>query len=382
MAKHSSEKKKPEKPYPEFPLVANGNGQWSKQINKRVFYFGPWADPDGALDEYKKHVDSIHRTGMKGEYSDSPVTIEFICERFMAAKDSAMNSGELAPRSNARYLKTCEMLMLHFGKKKIAESITPEDFLALRTAMAKRWGAIALANEIQIVRSVFLYALKNEILSRPARFGTNFDKPPAKKQRAARREKGERLFTADQIRAALEFATVNMKAMILLGINGALGNTELALLPIDSLDLKNGWLNYARTKTEIDRRIPLWPETVKAIKKVIESRKPKPEDSHLLFVGRRGENYVAGHKGYRVHQEASRVFKAAKIEGRTFYDLRRTFQTIAEGSRDLPAVQSIMGHAAGSDDMSAIYRQNVDDERLKAVTDHVHRWLFFQGKRE
>lgn len=76
------------------------------------------------------------------------------------------------------------------------------------------------------------------------------------------------------------------------------------------------------------------------------------------------------------------MFKAAKIEGRTFYDLRRTFQTIAEGSRDLPAVQSIMGHAAGSDDMSAIYRQNVDDERLKAVTDHVHRWLFFQGKRE
>ena len=35
-----------------------------------------------------------------------------------------------------------------------------------------------------------------------------------------------------------------------------------------------------------------------------------------------------------------------------------------------------MGHAGASNDMSAVYRQRVDDERLLAVTNHVRKWLF------
>ena len=35
-----------------------------------------------------------------------------------------------------------------------------------------------------------------------------------------------------------------------------------------------------------------------------------------------------------------------------------------------------MGHAEAGNDMSAVYREGVDDDRLKAVTDHVRQWLF------
>jgi hypothetical protein len=35
-----------------------------------------------------------------------------------------------------------------------------------------------------------------------------------------------------------------------------------------------------------------------------------------------------------------------------------------------------MGHAAGNSDMSAVYRQTVDDGRLQSVVDHVYRWLY------
>ena len=89
-----------------------------------------------------------------------------------------------------------------------------------------------------------------------------------------------------------------------------------------------------------------------------------------------GVSYVGGHRGYRVHAELSGVFKKAGIEGRTPYDLRHTFLTVAEGARDLPAVQSIMGHAASGSDMAARYREGVSDERLIAVTSHVRRCLF------
>ena len=101
-----------------------------------------------------------------------------------------------------------------------------------------------------------------------------------------------------------------------------------------------------------------------------------PDEDRLLFIGAHGESYVGNHRGYRVAQEFNHVAGKGKVEGRSFYDLRRTFQTVAEGARDLVAVQSIMGHAPASSDMSSIYRQRVEDDRLLAVVNHVRNWLF------
>jgi hypothetical protein len=39
-----------------------------------------------------------------------------------------------------------------------------------------------------------------------------------------------------------------------------------------------------------------------------------------------------------------------------------------------------MGHSPAADDMSAAYREAIDDDRLKAVTNHVHKWLWPKSK--
>ena len=65
-----------------------------------------------------------------------------------------------------------------------------------------------------------------------------------------------------------------------------------------------------------------------------------------------------------------------------FYSLRRTFRTIADGAGDQPAAMHIMGHADEDIDMSAIYRQRIDDQRLTAVVNHVHVWLFPEANRQ
>jgi hypothetical protein len=44
--------KKPAKPTPDFPLFPHGNGQWAKKEGGRTRYYGPWVDPDGALQRY------------------------------------------------------------------------------------------------------------------------------------------------------------------------------------------------------------------------------------------------------------------------------------------------------------------------------------------
>lgn len=50
--------KKPQKPYPDFPLFAHASGRWAKKVKKSgdkwgFAYFGPWDDPYGALAKYR-----------------------------------------------------------------------------------------------------------------------------------------------------------------------------------------------------------------------------------------------------------------------------------------------------------------------------------------
>ena len=63
-----------------------------------------------------------------------------------------------------------------------------------------------------------------------------------------------------------------------------------------------------------------------------------------------------------------------KRSGLSFYSLRHTFETIGGAAKDQIAVDAIMGHVTPG--MGTNYRDSVDDERLRAVTDHVHAWLF------
>jgi integrase len=379
------------KPYQDFPLTPHKNGQWCKRIKGTLHYFGPWGKrvngkperlPDdgwkAALDEYERIREDLYAGRTPRAVGNDEPTVQYLCNHFLTFKQDRVDSGELASGTFRRYHATCGFLISELGKKRRVTDLRPEDFQSLRRRMAKRWGAIALGNEIQIVRCVFLYAYEAELIDKPIRFGPAFDKPSAKTIRTTRAAKGPRMFAPKQINDAVDKATVNMRAMIYLGINAALGNTELGLLPIEAVDLESGWLEYARSKTGMPRRVPLWPETVDAIRDALANRSEplNPDDASLLFIGPRGQNYVGNHKGYRVTQEFTRIAKAADIEGRTFYDLRRTFETIAGDSRDQVAVDFLMGHSPNSSDMASIYRQKIEDERLRAVVDHVRSWLF------
>jgi integrase len=378
MRKSSSttDAKKPSRP-PGFPLFAHATHRWAKKIRGKLHYFGPWDDPQAALEKWLAEKDDL-LAGRVPRVSTSGVTLADLCNSFLTFKQNLRDSGELAPRTFERLFNACAFLIQSFGRTRVIDDLRPDDFTTMRASMAKRWGPVALGNEIQIVRSLFRYGYESGLLDKPVRFGPGFKKPSAKTLRLTRAARGSRLLSPKEIHAAVEVATVNARAMILLGVNAALGNTDLALLPLSAVDLESGWLDYARSKTGIERRIPLWPETIAALRAVVAARREPndPAHAHLLFVGKRGESYVGNHRGYRVHQELVRVFKAAKLDGRTPYDLRHTFLTVAEGAHDLPAVQSIMGHAPPMNDMAARYRESVDDARLRAVTDHVRGWLF------
>jgi integrase len=372
---------KPAKPYPEFPLFAHATRRWAKKIRGRMHYFGPWDDPDGALKKYLAERDALH-AGRTPRPAPEGLTVKALVNAFLNHKQALVDAGELRARTWTEYKETCDEVVARFGKGRLVEDLGPDDFAALRTHMAKRWGPVALGNFIQRVRCLFKFAVDDGTLERTPRFGQGFRRPSKKTLRLEKAKKGPRVFEAAEIRRMLDAAGQPLKAMILLGINAGLGNADCGGMPLCAVNLDAGWIDYPRPKTGIPRRCPLWPETVQALREALASRpEPKdPADAGLFFLTARGGRWHLDQPGTPIGDATRRLLARLGINGgRSFYTLRHTFRTVADEAKDQPAADYTMGHEIPH--MSTVYRERISDDRLKAVSDHVRAWLFPAGRR-
>lgn len=373
MARHSIQG------HPNGLYVHAASGRWCKFFKgKRYYLCYKKDDPDGTqsydLFVLKKHE---AETGAKIQgLSDDSIKVADIADDWCQWVQDRVNSGERSQRTLDEYIATGKFVIEFFGKARNADSLNPDDFQKLRSKLAECYGINGLNKRIVQVRTMFNHAFAQGLIDRPPQYGKSFDQPEAKSLRRHRHKGGAKDFTADEIRSMLKDSNSTRRAMILLGVNCGLGNSDIADLKTRNLNLKTGWLDYPRAKTEVDRRCPLWPETIKAITESMQQRPKSPEG--LVFVSANGNDYRDDQRtGWRVTGEFRQVLKKIGVEdGRGFYGLRRTFQTIAEECGDLVAVRAIMGHAEREDDMSARYRQRVTDERLQKAIDTVRAWLF------
>ena len=378
--------KKPAKPYPDFPLFPHATKRWAKKIRGKTHYFGPWTDPQAALAKYLDQRDDLQagRIPRLTPADTRGVTLRDLCNRFLTLKQSLVETGELSRVTFANYKAICELLIDHLGRLRLVDDLRSSDFEELRTKFAKGVGLVTLGNRIRQSRTVFKFAFESDLIDRPVKFGPSFKMPTKRLLRADRQSKPARMFEVDELRKILDEAKPPLKAMILLGINCGFGQSDCSSLPLTALDLDGGWLTFPRPKTAVMRRCPLWPETVAALREcVAKRRQPKEEsDSHRLFIAKQGGAYVRfrenGTNIDGIAQEFAKVLKKLELQGdrRAFYALRHTFETIAGATRDQIAVNAIMGHAAAANDMSAVYRERIDDDRLKAVADYVRAWLW------
>ena len=378
---------KPKKPRPDYPLFAHQTGRWCKKIRGRHYYFGPWDDPDAALQKYLDEKDDLHAGRTPRVTGDGP-TIADLCNRFLAAKQQLLDIGELALNTWNNYHGICEMVVSGFGKHRRVDDLTVNDFARLRAILSTgkngngKLSPTTIGQRVRLVSILFKYAFDVELVEKPVRFGPDFKAPPKRKIRKARQERGKRMFEADEIRSMLDAAKQPMKAMILLACNGGLGQSDLANMPKSAVG-EAGWLDYPQPKTAVERRIPLWAETVEALREAIACRPQAKDaiDDELCFITQTGQRWVRNSAGDKrawvdsVGMQFKKLIVSIDINGRrNFYALKHGFETIAGESRDQVAVNALMGHAGNS--MAGVYRERISDERLKAVVDVVHNWLF------
>ncbi len=322
------------------------------------------------------------RVGLPSSIRSDGFNVRDLVNRFLTAKQHLVDAHELTQRTFKDYYSTCELVITLLGKSRLVCDLQTDDFENLRVEFAKTRRLVALGNLIRMTRIVFKYAFDADLIERSVKFGLGFKMPFQKALRAARNLKPLRLFKAEELRRIVEFASQPLPAMILLGINCAFGQTDISRLPKVSIDLESGWGKFPRHKTTVDRRCPLWPETKAALRNL---KRPVPKDARdgdLVFITKYGAPFVRINGKNTVIDSVGLEFGKLlwllelKRPGLNFYALRHTFETIAGDSRDQVAVAFIMGHAPDSDDMAAVSRERISNERLVAVTQFVHDWLF------
>ncbi|MHB8969738.1 MAG: tyrosine-type recombinase/integrase [Pirellulaceae bacterium] len=362
---------------PAFPLwLHTATSQWAKKVRGRFYYFG--TDQDSALAEYMRVKEDLEAGRIPKPADEDRVTLLRAVQVFLTHKTHQVATGELGSRSFDSYYDSCEAMLAYFGKTVFVDQLRPGDLLAYRHKLAKTRNATSIANEVTRVRTVFHFAFENGLIDRPVRFG-EFKRPAKSVMRRERAAKGIRMFEPAELRRILAEANPQVKAMVLLAVNCGFGNTDVTTLPHSAVDLAGGWISYPRPKTGVDRRCPLWPETVEALAVVLEKRKCPKDANHagVFFISQRCEPWATGTRGSSgVTHEFRKILDKLQLyrKGLSFYTLRHVFQTIGDEIGDYLAVKRIMGHADSS--ISDIYRERFPDERLRKVVDHVRTWLF------
>lgn len=395
-------REKPDKPRPDFPLYPHGNRQWAKKVRGKRHFFGTWDDPDAALQKWLDEKDDL-LAGRTPRTKANELTVKELADRFLTAKLHRVRSGELSRYSYRDYVEILQRMADVFGKGRAVVDLAADDFEKLRNAFAKTHGPARLRKDVTTVRSLFLYAYESGLIDRPVRFGPEF-KPPSRVARMkARRANGRKDFTAEEARKIVDLLdgkevaldrideetgdpvklkqkrNPTLRAMFLLALNTALGNTDIGELREDAV--QGDWLVYPRQKTQVDRRAWLWPETRQVLRDVLENRPEAadPADADCVFLTPQGAKYCRlNEKGTRcdaIGRAFGRVLRKLGIDGRrNFYSARHTFRTVAATAKDEPAADCVMGHSP--DTMASVYTHAIDDSRLKYVSKVVRLWLW------
>lgn len=370
-------------------LTPEKDGRFCKRVRGALHHFGRDGDKDLALREWLAVKDdllagrAVRRVPV--DAADGASTLKFVNDSFLTDCTAKVNAGRMKGGTFDDYYRACEEFCATVGWGRDPETLSPDDFATVRRKWSGRMGPWSLDRYVQAVRTMFNFALTHRLVQREPFYGDAFSKSREAEKRMAAREKtkerGDRVFTAAEIKTILANASGQLRAMILLALNGGMYARDVAALRTSDIRREGKvWVvDFARAKTGgIPWKFPLWPETKAAIDAV---ERPKPRDAadaDLLFVTlhgrpwhrehtrRDGETIKASASVDAVAQEFDKLLGTAKRAGLGFGAFRATHVSAVGDHPDLFAARRVRGHQITSIEK---HYDKIPLNRLKSVVD-------------
>ena len=347
-----------------FPLTLHKTGQYCKKIRGKLYYFG--SDKQQALKRYLEQASHLHSGCIPGGTKNSSMTLKTLCNLYLEYQNSGILAGQISASYYKDMVSSLRRLALSLGQSSPVNEIKTLDLQNYKRKLLRSYGSAHRVNlNISIMKAMFHWAKRNEVEDHIP----NIDSVSKVKVKQQERP----TFSREQIDKLISAADVQMSAMIWLALNCGFGCTDCAELKWTNLDFKNKRVNLARGKTGISRDLPLWPETVNALKEV-------PKIGDLVFYTAKGNAWVRTIEGTDKHgnvkysndnavtKKFAKLMKKVGIQlpkGAGFYTLRRTAATLTAASGDPFAVQSLLGHADLK--MATTYVQDVSKQTDRAI---------------
>ena len=158
---------KPKKPRADFPLTPHNDGKWCKKIKGKIYKFGQWDDPYGALRQYVAELPSIELGCREPHDSDGKplnpatgLTVGDAVNLFIDNRTKKASRNDLAPSTLKQYREVGIDVIKAFRRNTPITQLRPLDFDAYRHDLAKRFGPHGLKRYVSTTRMIFNYPWK------------------------------------------------------------------------------------------------------------------------------------------------------------------------------------------------------------------------------
>lgn len=364
MAKTSSKRKTNSD---KFPLTLHPTRQYCKKIRGKLHYFG--VNKQEALRRYLEQASYLHAGKLpEAREANDSMFLKTLCNLYLEHQHSRVQAGEIKLRQVYDQTTFLRDFVKCLGRSRKISEIATIDLQKYRMRLIKQGKSNnRINNYISAMKAMYHWASENELITSIPNLKAIKKLPKPKTTKP--------IFSPDEVRKLLKSASPKMRAMVLLGLNCGFGCTDCAELLWENVDLKKGRINFPRTKTGIFRNLPLWKETLDALRILpkINERLFNTEDNKKVV---RCEQKIAVNgtvkvvKVDRASRDFSGLMKRAGInkgKGVGFYTLRRTAATLAAKSGDPFAVQRLLGHADLK--MATTYVQDISEQTDRVIND-------------
>lgn len=401
------------KPRPSFPLTPYKGG-WCKKLGGRPRHVCGHVPPDEALSIWESRAVEFRTLYEKPEAAVPPVAglaVRVVVGRWLQRMRTRMELGGVTAGHFSKCRRDGTLAIDALGGTTLAEGLGPDQMFLVRQAIDAGGGAVSHRRQrAMIAKSIFTFAYDENWIEQPPRFGKRYWEDLREKvTRRVGYDSGKR-FSRSECRHLLVAigrklkkierdkrlkprhwsgyergitSARQLRAMMWLALNGGYHASELAELEKSDVDFDKGRIETPRPKTGVDHRVPLWPETIAALRSVMAER---PDDP-LLFRTSHGKVWArdevrmrpdgsirAIHRCNAVAGAFTSLMKEAGMHraGRGFHGLRHTHRSMSGNARDPNAEKVLIGHQVKGSE--AVY-EHVDWKRLERVASVVHDWL-------